>query len=73
MPYLIEKYDGDAARKVAAESAPFGPGFAPGVVAQVARVELWGSSFTDPGADWCEHRAFDAQGARIGARRRAGY
>lgn len=73
MPYKISTYEGEQARAEAAAPAPFGPAFTPEVVAKTARLELWGSSFTDPGPDWCEHRAFDASGVLLGQRRRDGY
>lgn len=73
MPYKISDWEGEKARTEAAAPAPFGPAFTPEVVAKTTRLELWGSSFTDPGADWCEHRAFDASGALLDKRRRAGY
>ena len=52
---------------------PFGPGFGEDVRAAVEKLEVWGTSASDPGADYCEFRAFDAQGTAIGTKRVDGY
>ena len=71
--HLVEKHTGDTARKTAIESPPFGPGFDAGIAAKIETLEVWGSSFKDPGSDCCEFRAFDSTGALIGRRTIGGY
>lgn len=44
----------DKARMV--EKPPFGPGFTAKQAAAAEAVEVWGSSFNDPGADFNEFR-----------------
>jgi hypothetical protein len=70
---LEVKFDGGRARKQAAAPPPFGPAFAPEIVARTERLEVHGSSFKDPGADFCEFRAFDAEGTLIATKRMEGY
>lgn len=41
--------------------------------AHVDSVEVWGSSFSDAGDDWCEFRFYREDGIRIYTRRTAGY
>jgi len=74
MPHLIEKHeDADSAKRAAKSQPPFGPGFPDEIIEKIARFEVWGSDFKDPGDDWCEFRAFDADGNKVGERRVAGY
>ena len=73
MPHKLSDADGEEAKKQASERAPFGPGFPEPVVAMTVRLEVWGSSFKDDGGDWCEFRAFDAQGKSLATRRIDGY
>lgn len=73
MPYLFREIEGVEARKKAAETAPFGPGFPTETAAQAERLEVWVSRFGDPGPDYCEFRLFDAQGGSLGTRRQPGY
>ena len=72
MPYLIDQCEGDLARQMAM-SPQWGLGMSTVEAAAVSRLEMWGSSFKDPGADWCELKAFDAQGALLKSRRVEGY
>lgn len=53
--------------------APFGPGFSEAKAEQAERMEVWGSSFSDPGPDYCEFRLFDSEGRQIGSRVVDGY
>jgi hypothetical protein len=75
MPYRMTEAEGEAARELATNRlwGPWAPGVASALAAQIERLELIASSFTDPGADWREWRAYDAQGKQIATRRRAGY
>ena len=70
---LIEKFTGNAARQSAASKPPFGVGFSPEFVAKTEVLEVHGSEFSDPGPDYCEFRAFDAQGNLVGTKRVNGY
>ena len=71
--HLIHRGTGDAARELAASPPPFGPGFGPDVMSKTETVEVWGSSFDDPGQDFTEFRAMDAAGHEIGRIRIGGY
>ena len=71
--HLIESRDGKRAKKAAEERAPFGPGFPESVATRTERLEVWGSSFNDPGPDLCLFRAFDAAGQVVAERKVAGY
>lgn len=70
MPYMIQKCEGQEAKTKAAERPPLGPGVED---PRIASLEMWGSSFTDPGEDWCEFRLYDANGIELGKRRLRGY
>jgi hypothetical protein len=52
---------------------PFGPGVEPHIAAQTMRMEVWESSFMDPGADFCEFRLYDEFGQLVVIRRIDGY
>ena len=71
--HVIEKLEGDMARRTARQAAPFGAGFPVEIVEKTELLEIHGSSITDPGPDFCEFKAFDAEGMKIGERRVAGY
>ena len=71
--HLIDIYQGEPARELAAQSAPFGPGFDLQIVNQIKRLEVWASSFRDSGPDTCEFRAFDAQEGLITRRTLSGF
>lgn len=73
MPYLIDTVQGDALASAATRTPPCGPGFTAADLAAASTLQIWGSSFNDPGEDWCEYRLFDAQGRQIGSRRLGGY
>ncbi len=70
---LHAKFEGGRARKQAEAVPPFGPAFAPEIIAKTETLEIHGSSFKDPGADFCEFRAFDAEGTLIATKRVEGY
>jgi hypothetical protein len=73
MPHLIKVNAGEKARKAARTPRPFGPGLPDSVVSRSEKLEVVGSSFDDPGADWCEFRAYDADSQLIASRRVMGY
>jgi hypothetical protein len=55
--YLVSKYEGEAAAERAADKL-LGPGVSEDLAKQVDRLELWGTSFTDAGEDYCEWRLY---------------
>jgi len=71
--HLIETLTGQAARTLAATRCPYGPGFSEEDAQSVHTLEVYGSSFNDPGPDFCEFRAIDAQGQAFPPRRITGY
>lgn len=71
--HLIESRDGARAKAAAEERSPFGPGFPESVAKRTEKLEVWGSSFGDPGTDFCLFRAFDAAGQVVAERKIAGY
>ena len=71
--HLITKHQGDAARQAAVELPPFGPRMDSATVAKIESLEVWGSSFRDPGPDCCEFRGFDSTGTLITRRTLGGY
>ena len=73
MPHLMETHEKEAAQTAAKETPPFGPGFPDDIVEKTAKMEIWGSSFKDPGPDYCEFKVFDAGGNKIGSRTVGGY
>ena len=60
-------------KKSMSEPAPLGPGFQAAKLEKADHMEVWGSGFSDPGADYCEFRLFDAEGQKIASRRVEGY
>jgi hypothetical protein len=69
MPHVIKSNTVEKARM----PRPFGPGLPDSVVSRIEKLEVVGSSFNDPGADWCELGAYDADGKLITSRRVMGY
>jgi len=69
--YLHSKHTGEAARKVAADSQPFGMGLAQ--FDEVETVEVWVTSVKDPGEDRTEFRAFNKAEKPVAVRSVAGY
>ena len=53
----LEYLEGDAAQATASQPPPLGPGWDADVVAQVTRLEVWGTTFAAP-EDFCEFRGF---------------
>jgi hypothetical protein len=64
---------GPRARESAETPPPFGPGFARRIVHGVERLELHVTDCRDRGGDFCEWRAFDGRGLRLGTIRVRGY
>jgi hypothetical protein len=73
MPYLYKECEGEEARDQAKEIPPFGPGFGDEETRDVVRLEVWASSFNDPGEDFTDWKLFDAQGRLVTERRIPGY
>lgn len=73
MPHVIDTKEGEAARKAAALSPPFGPGFSSEQTEKTEKMVVTGSSVNDPGDDWCEFEIFDAEGVSLAKKRIAGY
>ncbi len=70
---LESQFEGARARRQASASPPFGPGFHPGIVGQIERLEIHITEFRDPAVSYCEFRAFDETGRLIGTQRIEGY
>jgi hypothetical protein len=73
MPYLYTEYQGEEARREATQKPPLGPGFSEEDVQNIDCLEVWASSFTDPGEDYTDWKLFAAQGRLIKERRMQGY
>jgi hypothetical protein len=71
--HLIEKLEGEAAKSTAKRAIPFGAGFPDEIVALTEKLEIHGSGVLDPGPDFCEFTAFNAEGDVVGERRVGGY
>jgi hypothetical protein len=70
---LDVKFEGGRARKQASATPPFGPAFSAEIVAKTETLEVHGTEISDPGPDYCEFRAFNAEGNLIGTKRVNGY
>jgi hypothetical protein len=68
--YLIQETTDKAAMT---RGTPGGPGVCREVAERAAKMQVWGSSFNDPGDDFCEFVLLDANGVVIDRRRVAGY
>lgn len=73
MPYLQTTELDGAARKLAMQRAPFGPGLTEEQAKGVTKVEVWCSSFNDPGPDYTDFKFFDQAGKLVGTRTLGGY
>ena len=62
MPYTIDTFIDDEARRVARKPNPFGPGLPQDDADRVSRIEVVGSSCNDPGDDWCRFDVTFADG-----------
>ena len=76
--YMIEKFTRaaighkDFEEKVVTP-LPMGPNFSKEHAEQATSLELWGTSFSDQGADYCEWRLYDADGVLVDRKRVEGY
>ena len=68
-----ETYTGEAAKKFAADRYPFGAGFSEEVVNKTHTVEVWHSSFDDPGGDFNLFKAYSSDGNLVAEQKRGGY
>ena len=64
---------GEEAKRVAKDGHPFGPGFSDEVIERLHTLEIWHSSFKDPGDDYNLFKAFSATGELIAEKRSEGY
>ena len=69
--HIVSTSKGDVTRS-AMRSPPFGPDFELAIAEKADRLEVWGSSFSDPGPDFCEFRLFKGD-EQIGTKRVDGY
>lgn len=70
--YLMEAHEGKGAKQAAAQGAPFGPGFPEDIASRTEKLEVWATDFKDSD-EYCEFRAFDSDGEKLGTRRINGY
>jgi hypothetical protein len=68
--YMISKHTGDEARE---KAASHWPGFDAETVTKTEHLEVWGTSFSDPGPDYCQFRAFDKNHKQVGVKNVDGY
>ena len=72
MPFCSQILTGQTMRQAATQPPPFGPGFSPEQIAQATTLEIWHSSFKDPGPDWTEFRLL-ANGRQLASQKQVGY
>ena len=70
--YKVEESFGEQARKNAT-NCMLGMGLAKDIADKVEKLEVWGTSFSDPGPDYTEMVAYDAEGTKLATVRREGY
>lgn len=70
--YQIDSISGEDLEKKAKESPPFGPGFTE-IPKGTARMEIWGTSFSDSGPDFTEFRLVTQSGEILASKRVDGY
>lgn len=73
MPYMYQRWIGDAARREGSDTSLLGASLAPRTLKRLERLELICSLCSDPGPDWSEWVAYDRQGQVIERRRVNGY
>lgn len=71
MAYLVKTAEGQKEIALALKD-PFAPQFPAHCIEQADRLEIWSSSFSDPGEDWDDYRLF-ADGEKIDCHRTKGY
>lgn len=57
----------------AKQQPPFGPGFTDEEIARSVKMEVWCSSFSDPGPDWTVFKLIAADGRIVGTKLVEGY
>ena len=72
MAYIIATVENPTELAYKASIDPQGPRFDRGVVEKAGKMEIWGSSFSDPGDDYTEFVLF-ADGREVARKRVAGY
>lgn len=70
--YCVKHITADAMMSAATEMPPLGPGFSSEEAAQADTLEMWGTSFSDPGDDFVEYRLLK-EGQIVHTKRFAGY
>ena len=73
MAYLDSTEYGDVMRGLAARLPPAGPGFTPEQIAQANYMEVWFSSFEEPGEDYTRFILYDETGTLIANKIVRGY
>jgi hypothetical protein len=71
--YIVDSFTGPKAKEVAISPPPFGPGFDGKRVEKIDSLTIMGTSFNDPGPDYCVFIACDNQFNVIAAKRIEGY
>jgi hypothetical protein len=71
--YLVSKHEGLDARRVAVTKQPSGMGLDAATAMKVEKIEVHGSSYKDPGPDFCRFVATDAEGHEVAVRTTEGY
>jgi hypothetical protein len=71
--HQLDTVEGEELVRQATTKPPFGPGFSADEVARATKMESWGSSFSDPGDDFCLFKLFDSAGTLLGERRTEGF
>jgi hypothetical protein len=72
MPHLMHTHTGEVMEREAKTGAPFGPGFSQEQIDASDSMQVWGSSFSDPGGDYVEFKLFNGEKV-VAERRLAGY
>ena len=60
-------------RQAAMAKKPFGPAFDAQTASMASRMEVWGTSLNDAGADYCEFKLFDKFDRPIDTKQVGGY
>ena len=72
--YLMKRVEEhEALVREATSRPPFGPGFSEKELEGAEVLEVHGSSFTDPGPDYCEFKLLDGDGEVLKIKRVGGY
>jgi hypothetical protein len=63
--YIVDSFTGAKAKEVATAPPPFGAGFSNEQISSIESLEIIGTSFNDPGPDYCEFIVKDKKGKVI--------